>query len=236
VPALDDNSPLLTQRPWYDLLGVRYFFAMTPKDIPDAELLRTAPLYAYLNEHAMSRAFLVHQARSWRPRGAPNAIVKRLAATPGVLPPVSQVLVEGHVPETTRRASPPAPAEAVPIRRYSAEVIDLDVNAPWPGFVVISDPPYPGWTVWVDGARKPALPADYVLRAVWVDAGPHHVRWVYYPASVRVGMFVSLATLAITVGLFVAAWRPGRRPKVRRKGPGRGDDSPPGGPHAGQSD
>jgi hypothetical protein len=208
---------------------------MAPKDIPDAEPVGATPLYAYLNKHAMSRAFLVHQAEPWRPRGAPDAVIGQLTATPGVLPPVSRVLVEGDVPEAARPASEPAPVEAAPIRRYSAEVIDLEVNAASPGFVVISDPPYPGWTSWVDGTRKPAVAADYVMRAVWVEAGPHHVRWVYYPASVRVGMFVSLAVLATMVGAVAAAWRPGRGPGVRRKGQGRGDDSPPGGPHAGQS-
>jgi uncharacterized membrane protein YfhO len=106
----------------------------------------------------------------------------------------------------------------VAIRKYSPEWIDLEVHTKWLGLVVISDPPYPGWRVWVDGREKSMLAVDYVLRGVVVESGRHQVRWIYHPTSVKFGLFVSLLMVGVLVGIFTmtrpSTFRRLKSPKV----------------------
>jgi uncharacterized membrane protein YfhO len=78
---------------------------------------------------------------------------------------------------------------------------------PRPGFLLLLDNSFPGWRAYRGDQPLPIYRADYTFRAVALPAGRSTVRFVYRPASFRVGVVVSLATLA---GLAVV-WIGGRR-------------------------
>jgi uncharacterized membrane protein YfhO len=71
----------------------------------------------------------------------------------------------------------------------------------------------------VDGRPAPILPANHLFRAVPVDAGTHRVRFVYAPASFRVGVASTL------LGLVLLSWLGGRGSPEARNTAAR--DSPP---------
>jgi uncharacterized membrane protein YfhO len=75
------------------------------------------------------------------------------------------------------------------------------------GVLVVSQIFYPGWIAIVDGKEKPVVRADYALTAVPLDAGAHSIRPVFRPASVRIGMTISIATLALIAGLLAFSYR-----------------------------
>ena len=77
-------------------------------------------------------------------------------------------------------------------RRHSTYDVEFDVELPLPGIFVISEAPYPGWKAIVDGKEAPCLTADYLLKAVELDAGKHTVRFAYRPASVKIGFALSV--------------------------------------------
>jgi uncharacterized membrane protein YfhO len=66
---------------------------------------------------------------------------------------------------------------------------------------------YPGWTARVNGSPAPLLRADYLFRAVAFPAGMSRVEFRYEPRSFRLGVAVSLVSVAFLLGLFMYRFR-----------------------------
>ena len=86
---------------------------------------------------------------------------------------------------------------------YGTQKVKLQVKASSPGFVVLSDAYYPGWKAFVDGVETKIFPADYFIRAVFVDKGEHILEFRYEPLSFRIGMIISLVTLTVFAGMLI---------------------------------
>ena len=80
------------------------------------------------------------------------------------------------------------------------------------GRLVLADPPYPGWSVRIDGHAAPVRDQDGLFRAVDLPAGRHTVEWRFEPRSVRIGLYVTLATLLAVGGYALVARRRSARP------------------------
>jgi hypothetical protein len=145
------------------------------------------------NPEALPRARLVHRSRV---AGSDEEILATLA-DPAWRPDSAVVLEEGTSEEWSAPAGEPAPRFA----RFTPDEIALDVDARAPGFVVLTDPWYPGWQATIDGKAAPVLRADYALRAVRVDEGKHRVVFRFRPASVRIGVVASLVGLGAIAAL-----------------------------------
>ena len=99
------------------------------------------------------------------------------------------------------------------ILSYTADEITIDADLHAPGFLVLSEINYPGWQVYVNGKRENLLTANYLFRSVPLSAGKHTVRFVFNPVSFKIGIIVSVASLAaIVIGLLVFG-RSQRRPQ-----------------------
>jgi len=105
-------------------------------------------------------------------------------------------------------------AEASPIALSGGEVegqvrweerginrMRLSVVSDRPALLVIADNWFPGWRARVDGQDAPVLRAYHSLRAVPVDAGTHTVELYYRSGLLRVSLAISLAILALLLGL-----------------------------------
>jgi hypothetical protein len=84
---------------------------------------------------------------------------------------------------------------------FESDRVVVSIDAPAPGLVVLNEVSYPGWQVFVDGKAAKPLRANYLLRAVFVEAGTHRVEWRYQPPGHTVR---SLAYLFGILVLFVA--------------------------------
>jgi len=73
----------------------------------------------------------------------------------------------------------------------------IRVGAPSPGIAVLADTFDPGWKATLDGMLCPILRANGVFRGVATPAGIHEIVFEYRPVSFLVGMWVSLASLAL---------------------------------------
>jgi len=71
-------------------------------------------------------------------------------------------------------------------------------------FLFVSESFYPGWRAYVDGKEAKIYRANYMFRAVPLSAGPHDVKFIYDPVSVKAGALISCATLLglITFALY----------------------------------
>jgi hypothetical protein len=185
------GSPLL------DLLNVR--FVVTDQRLADARLqLRyDDEVRIYERSTALARAFVV-----WRCRTFESGPAVLDALRQGDVHPGEEALLEGE-PEPRPGGSGDA---RVTILSHEPQRVVVQAVLSAPGLLVLADTFYPGWEARVDGRRRPLLVADYVIRAVALEAGEHRVEFVFRPRSFRLGAALSvLSLLALCAGLVV--WR-----------------------------
>ncbi len=93
----------------------------------------------------------------------------------------------------------------VRLTRREANRVEYDVETRRGGVAVLSEVFYPGWSCTVDGKETAVGRVDYVLRAVRVAPGKHHVVMTYQPRSVRRTEAVAYCALALVLAGFLLA-------------------------------
>ena len=145
---------------------------------------------------ALPRARVVHAA-DFVPAGSPAA-ERRLAA--GAAGWRTRALLEtpdGLAPAGWRDA--PGPATEATVVAHGPHRVEVVARPTRPGWLVLTDAHYPGWTAEVDGRPAPILAAYVAFRAVHLPAGAHRVVFRYAPASVRTGLGISLGALMLVL-------------------------------------
>jgi uncharacterized membrane protein YfhO len=89
--------------------------------------------------------------------------------------------------------------------------VEIAATTGAPGLLILADQAFPGWEATVDDAPTPILTADHALRAVYLPAGSHTVRFTYAPLAFRAGAALALGALAALLGLLAWPRRPPRR-------------------------
>jgi hypothetical protein len=107
---------------------------------------------------------------------------------------------------------PPPGVRPAEILLYAPDRVELEVEAPRDGFLVLTDAWYPGWRATREGHEQEILRANALFRAVRVPAGRSRVVFEYRPRSFRCGLALSAASLVLagTVPLAARALRRGR--------------------------
>ena len=82
------------------------------------------------------------------------------------------------------------------------------------GWLLLSDVWYPGWRAEIDGEPTDILRANYLFRAIALDAGEHEVVFEYDPLSFRLGMAISLAGWVGIIIVWVVRFITQRKPAV----------------------
>jgi hypothetical protein len=185
------------------------FRALTLPVADDARFARvldggTADVSVFANQAALPRAWLAH-AVAVEPD--PAAQVARLT-TPG-FEPARTIVLAAPLPadQPLPPAPPPTATEAVSITRYAPETVEILSTSAGAGLLVLADQAFPGWVATLDGQPAPILTADHALRAVYVGAGQHTVRFTYEPLSLRLGAGLTGAALLALAGLLLWARR-----------------------------
>jgi len=97
--------------------------------------------------------------------------------------------------------------DKVSITLYSPNKIEFRSDSPSTTILLISELYYPGWKAFVDGKKVPILRADYLLRAVKLDAGQHSIRIVYQPMSFIIGAAITALTLLLLIAGFIRQYK-----------------------------
>jgi hypothetical protein len=74
-----------------------------------------------------------------------------------------------------------ASAGTARIVRYANTEVDIEVDAPAGGLLVLNDVWHPWWRAEVDGSVADILKANVLFRAVAIEPGKHQVRFVFEP-------------------------------------------------------
>lgn len=87
------------------------------------------------------------------------------------------------------------------LTKYEANELEFKSQSKTPQLAVFSEIYYPhGWKVFVDEKEVPYIKADYLLRAVHVPEGNHHIKMIFEPQVIETGKWISL----LCFGLFIA--------------------------------
>jgi hypothetical protein len=161
------------------------------------------PCTTYKNPDAYPRAFVVPHAKQLPD---PSDVSSALSAADFS----RTVWLADYVPGSTEESPEGAfrPAEITERRPNSVRIV---VDCGTPGYLVLTDNWYPGWTATVDGQETTVYRSDYTFRAVAIPAGRHEIVFKFDPPSYRIGRLVSLVSVAITVALLLLAVFLGRR-------------------------
>ncbi|MGQ9792125.1 MAG: YfhO family protein [Anaerolineae bacterium] len=192
----------------YDFLNVKYVIAA--RDVV-LDWQKFAPVFegdaqlaVFLNRVALPRAFVVHRARSVSDQAAAWEAVHAPE-----FDPAQEVVVE-RGPELNVAVSRPAD---IRMDLYTLNALQMRVDMPAEGYLVLSENWYPGWQARVDGEQQPVWRANYCFWALHLAAGQHHVEMYFTPHSWILGLMVTLLTLfsVLTVGVLQLLGKPRTR-------------------------
>jgi hypothetical protein len=174
-----------------DLLGLRLIAVGVPVEKVDPSLepgdltliAQTQDAYVYENPRALPRVMLL---TDWRIADFDWLIAN---GWPSGVDPRRTVLLNGEsrIPRATEARTVPGAAR---LTRYTNTEVDVEVEAPSGGILLLNDVWHPWWRATVDGKPRDILKADVIFRAVSVPPGRHMVRFTFHPLA---GAFAEIA-------------------------------------------
>lgn len=169
---------------------------------PTYSLVHSGDVKVYQNHSALPRAFIVHEAIVADSDEQALGILQ----DPTFDPKRSVVLSGGRSLDVGQGQSD------VTIRSYEPHRIELRVNLDVPGYLILTDSYYPGWSAEVDGEPATIHRADLYFRAIALEPGEHRLTLQYEPRSAYLGMAISvIAWLAWGLSLAIMVGRIGRK-------------------------
>jgi hypothetical protein len=97
------------------------------------------------------------------------------------------------------------------VKSYEPERVVLEVQTDHAGWLVLADTYFPGWEAWVNDRPAKIYRANYLARAVRVEAGQSRIVFVYRPRSYRWGRAITLATIGLALAGIILTGRTRRR-------------------------
>jgi len=85
----------------------------------------------------------------------------------------------------------------------SDNAVRLQLRVSSYGFLLLNELSYPGWNAYLDGQRTRVWRANYLFRAIEVPPGEHEVEFRFEPDSLKLGLALSLPTLALLLAAAV---------------------------------
>jgi hypothetical protein len=151
------------------------------------------------NLRVMDRAWVVPAVRKLAPGEIQQAI--RSGAFPDGSPfdPRQTALVERDVAGWASDSATAPAAARVSIAEPANTALDVSVDAPARGFLVVRDVYYPGWHAYRNGAEVPIYQTNYIQRGMVVEPGQNRIRFEYSPAPFRLGAGIMLTAASFAL-------------------------------------
>jgi hypothetical protein len=180
-----------------NVTNTEYFVSPARVDHPALEEIY-AGQYAvlYRNRDVLPRAYLVGATETVTPAAA-----------------IERLLADDFDARTIALLEEPLPQD-VEVQRGATGVVEwlergtdahtLRVTADRAALLIVLDNWFPAWEATVGGRAAPVLRANHTFRAIPVPPGEHVVTLRYRADTLRSGAFISLAVLALLLGVVIA--------------------------------
>ncbi len=154
---------------------------------PVSDSLKTTPVRSWLvrNDQALPPAFFVSRAAVLKDE---PSYLEALYSIDPFRCVLFRKAPPGHQTPVKLTADP---GGEVKLLQWKDEEVHLQVMAQRPGYLVMTQAAYPGWTAWVDGRKTSILKAYGFLTALPIGPGAHEVRFVYREPWLVAGLIVS---------------------------------------------
>jgi uncharacterized membrane protein YfhO len=111
----------------------------------------------------------------------------------------SEAAADAHQSVSDFDGVAPASIAAINSVSYWPDSLEFRFEAPTAGWLMVTDRWAPGWKAEVNGKRVEVYGADFLFRAVRVDAGMNTVKVRYRPRAQLISIVVSWGTLLVFV-------------------------------------
>jgi len=188
------GSPLL------DSLNTKYL--LTPKQVvltsKHFPLVYDGEIKIYQNLRADPRCFVVHDAQIVHDRDEAYAALSRSTRED-----LHRRVILESAPVERKTISSPSPMNPamnlndkarVGMVSYGPGKIELKVESPQSGFLVLSENYARDWKATLQGRAAPIFRANYMMMAVPVPAGQSHIVFYYHPSTLRLSIMISLGS------------------------------------------
>jgi hypothetical protein len=184
VKTMEDFSPVLSDCPTLNMLNARYIIFDTGR----------API---INPHAYGNAWFVD---SYRFVNTPD---EEMAALETLNPQKEAVLDQKFAENLKNLNITPDSLASIVLTSYAPDMLEYKSSSQQDGLAILSEVYYPyGWKAYIDGQRVPVSRADWILRAIVVPAGEHHIKLVFDPDEVKsCGIVTTVASALIMLML-----------------------------------
>ncbi|GHU72488.1 membrane protein [Bacteroidia bacterium] len=177
----EDLFPVFQNSPALNMLNTRYLIYHTEQP----------PL---VNPFAFGNAWFVDQY------GFVDTPDDEMAALDHLNPKTEAVFDKQFQPEIEKTVIVPDSTATIEMTAYYPNRVEYESSSSQAGLAVFSEVYYKnGWKAFVDGQAVPISRADWILRAVEIPAGKHHIEMIFDPDNVRICGIIS----AIFSGLVV---------------------------------
>ncbi len=207
------GSPSISATHLIDLFGIKYIVSITPLEGDprfelvyarieglqgnEEDLLKEETIKLYKNRRPFPRAWFVRDFKVLDSKAILSRMVQK------EFHPDQEVLLEEE-PKWTTPPNPPLDKGGLNKVEFISETnnqLQLFVETSEDSLLLLSDTYYPGWKVLVDGKPEKIYRANYAFRAVPLSAGAHRIRFVYDPASFKLGAGVTLLGILGCIGM-----------------------------------
>jgi hypothetical protein len=189
-------------KPFLSMINVRYAIASEDVPAPDGwrrvAVQRGAELLE--NTRVFPRAFMPSRVVFGTPF---DGIIKAMTAAPDFR---ERAWIEAPLPAGERANDGGTVAI---VKRDGGDLI-VDTATAAGAWVVITEPAWDGWRIYIDERRVEHFYANAAFLGVYVPSGGHRIRLTFLPMSFVRGRAISLTTLALLLAAAIAA-------KIRRR-------------------
>lgn len=185
-------------RGFLDAMDLEYF-AVKPTDVfvlgarGFVPVARDSRAVLFHNPQRMGPAWVNYAVRRVASEDAAYEYIVSKEFDPHLEVVVSEQEVQSDYFERGQHAVTPARS----VRRPSPTELEVDVELPRPGVLVVSEAAYPGWTATVNGKPVHWVHANYVLRGVELEPGAHKVRFEYRSPALRWGTLITCVAVVV---------------------------------------
>lgn len=160
----------------------------------------------YENKKAVPACYLVHKTRAVDSQGAALKEISHPDFDPRheaiVESKVEMPEAASHLEDQLRQVAAQL-VEKVEYKRPDVNNLEVKVNSPAGGFLVVTDTFYPGWQAFVDGKETRIERANYLFKGLVVPPGNHQILLTYRPMSFVLGMLLFIAALAVNASAII---------------------------------